>query len=100
MTRKVAFGGLGNRNLAIFICLQATELLSARSFHGFSVRSLLCVEDVPLVIVTASDVAEFARPVNLVDCLPQEGRFSRSNDREVACQEFFLDFQFGMYNSR
>ncbi|CAK9018298.1 Homeobox protein Wariai (Homeobox protein 1) (DdHbx-1) [Durusdinium trenchii] len=40
-------------------------------------------QDMPNVIVTASDVAHFARPVNWVDCLPHEGEFSYPGDKPV-----------------
>ena len=32
-------------------------------------------QDLPMVVIAAPDLADFARPVNWVDCMPHEGVF-------------------------
>ncbi|CAJ1348818.1 unnamed protein product [Effrenium voratum] len=51
-------------------------------------KMMLGNQDMPIVVVTAPDVAQYARPVNWVDCLPNEAEFSYERDR-VAVKDIF-----------
>ncbi|CAK9064662.1 unnamed protein product [Durusdinium trenchii] len=46
-------------------------------------KMMLGNQDMPIVIVSASDLAHYARPANWVDWLPHEGEFSYPGDRPV-----------------
>eukprot|EP00434_Breviolum_minutum_P018830 symbB.v1.2.016609.t1/scaffold1266.1/size127780/4 len=58
-------------------------------------KMLLGNQDMPIVVISAADVADFARPVNWVDCLPHEGHFSFSTDRQLVQTIFeqMLDYK-------
>jgi len=46
-------------------------------------KMMLGNQDMPVVVISAADQADFARPVNWVDHLPHEGQFSVPADRGV-----------------
>ena len=59
---------------------------ASRITRGWCRVAMLCKmmlgnQDMPIVVVTAPDVAQYARTVNWVDCLPQEAEFSYQSDR-------------------
>lgn len=61
---------------------------SSWSIRGWCRTELWCKmmlgnQDTPMVVVSAADQADFARPINWVDCLPHEGQFSVQADRVV-----------------
>lgn len=46
-------------------------------------KMMLANMDVPVLVISGEFQADFARPVNWVDCVPHEGEFSFSTDRGV-----------------
>ena len=51
-------------------------------------KMMLGNQDLPVVVVSAPDLAHFARPANWVDCLPFEGEFSYHDDKSVVSDIF------------
>ena len=51
-------------------------------------KMMLGNQDMPIIVVTAADVAQYARPVNWVDCFPHEAEFSYEGDRIVVKDMF------------
>eukprot|EP00435_Cladocopium_sp_Y103_P024830 s3914_g6.t1 len=51
-------------------------------------KMMLGNQDMPMMVISANDKADFARPVNWVDWLPHEGDFSYSRDRALVMSIF------------
>eukprot|EP00438_Fugacium_kawagutii_P029089 Skav220677 [mRNA] locus=scaffold384:62953:65724:+ [translate_table: standard] len=70
---------------------------SSWSLRGWCRTELWCKmmlgnQDTPMVVISAADQADFARPTNWVDCLPHEGQFSVHADRaaDLSLYRYFL----------
>ena len=51
-------------------------------------KMMLGNQDMPVLVISSPYQAEFARPVNWVDCVPHEGAFSVASDKKVICNIF------------
>jgi len=51
-------------------------------------KMMLGNQDMPIMVISANDKADFGRPVNWVDWLPHEGEFSLSRDRALVVSIF------------
>ncbi|CAK9022058.1 unnamed protein product [Durusdinium trenchii] len=51
-------------------------------------KMMLGNQDMPILVISGGDKADFARPVNWVDCLPHEGDFSYDGDLSLVTSIF------------